>query len=279
MFQQLSIQNSGQLDSPDVQMGLETFTCFSRLPKELRLQVWRGTLPQPRRFILKGSDPHNFCGFISMNNPGILTHPAALHVNHESRTEVLGYLTGFFIVSLAPRFENYDQRKRFVTFNPHLDSVYLGFKLWKWERSVPLDLDKDIISSTPNSSISFSRTIRFLEIECDFWNNHHEGLIFGNRNVYSTDVYRGILPWFPKLQQLRLIMMDNGYPPTNSAMMRHSKDLYQRVSTGFLELKRKDPKYEIPDLFIYDSNGQETWSPNHHLHDSLVVLREDNKSG
>ena len=87
-IQALSIQSVSSTQPPTQANAkcLEFFALFPRLPTELRLKIWRQTLPGPRIVEIPSVNIHRRSGW----SP-VLAGPIALQINHESRQETLSF--------------------------------------------------------------------------------------------------------------------------------------------------------------------------------------------
>ena len=95
---------------------MENFKLFPNLPVELRLKIWRSTLPMPRNVGIKlRIKDAGFGGWITRKNTP--PPPVALQVCHESREEALKYYILSFGTTVYPPT---------VYFNNQIDTLCFG---------------------------------------------------------------------------------------------------------------------------------------------------------
>jgi hypothetical protein len=135
--QELSPQNLGR--------KLETFTCFPKLPPELRWMIWRLTFPGRRMIDFALSVPRT-AKLVGRRatDPKL---PIALYVNQESRS--ISLKTYYIIFQSQPIFALKKETKpgiRPFCFDPKVDLVYVDFLdillLWpRWDDEEPSGTD------------------------------------------------------------------------------------------------------------------------------------------
>lgn len=86
---------------PEEPKTLTEFTLFSKLPPELRLRVWKFTLPGPRTVVLNAT----LCPDTGLHSPytSLTGPPAGLSVCSESRAE---YLKTYKLLPTTPYCKN-----------------------------------------------------------------------------------------------------------------------------------------------------------------------------
>jgi hypothetical protein len=112
--QELSPQNLGH--------KLETFTCFPRLPPEMRGTIWKFTFPRRRLIDLTLVRP--YYGRPIYGRGADPKHPIALHVNRESRAIALQTYHGIFQMQPLPLDGTKNKTKpgiRSLFFDPKVD--------------------------------------------------------------------------------------------------------------------------------------------------------------
>jgi hypothetical protein len=82
------------------------FTLFPRLPKELRLAIWRFTLPLPRR-IRRAQEPAHTTTLPLNYEVERPRNPIALSINHESRSLALQHYKQEIVEVGMPRYIDY----------------------------------------------------------------------------------------------------------------------------------------------------------------------------
>jgi hypothetical protein len=148
---------------------MSTFTLFPTLPIELRLKIWRFTLPGPRNVGIKIRFKDNgFGGW--MSRPSTPPPPTALQICHESRAEALKtYILSFGTTAYPPTiYFNYEIDTLCFGDGPHALSLgkereegirasdYL-LNLWVGKSNYPGRQSKAILAGT----------VRFLTLDAD----------------------------------------------------------------------------------------------------------------
>ncbi|KAH7363932.1 hypothetical protein BKA65DRAFT_125313 [Rhexocercosporidium sp. MPI-PUGE-AT-0058] len=121
---------------------LNTFHPFSRLPKEIRIQIWRAHLTsmEPRTLTIRSDYPNNFTRplqYFRSSNPV----PSVLHICRESRLEALSFYVAAFTNGSSPRF---------TWTNFHFDTI----NLTEWDLCKLSQLDKTRMRQMIVESIS-----------------------------------------------------------------------------------------------------------------------------
>ena len=120
-------------DSLTVTASPTTFDCFSKLPAELRLEIWKYTYPEFQiHYIIPGPDERHPCGrpegcqVIDFPNIASPPLPVALLVNRDSRSLALGQFKSF------PRFPSdafSPEEMPHGYFNPRTDYLHIPNKM------------------------------------------------------------------------------------------------------------------------------------------------------
>jgi hypothetical protein len=188
--QELSPQNLGR--------KLETFTCFPKLPPELRRIIWKLTFPNRRLIDLtlvrlyrgrpiygRGADPK---------------HPIALHVNRESRAIALQIYHGIFQMRPLPIYEHKNKTKpgiRSLFFDPKVDQFCMdSYDILNW-------VDSKIILAAflVETDLKCFGLIKSVEIRNFSW---HFGLNGGGWPTPER-LETGMLEYFRGLEELHLV--------------------------------------------------------------------------
>ncbi|CZS89287.1 uncharacterized protein RAG0_00685 [Rhynchosporium agropyri] len=102
-----------------------TFTCFSKLPNELRFKIWKLLAPEPRIIVIA---PHGL--FCPPRSEGKNQVPSVLHVNRESRTHTcLSYTVE----------DTFEDPLGCIDFNPNTSNRKGIYVSWKHDIICPLD--------------------------------------------------------------------------------------------------------------------------------------------
>ena len=209
------------------------FSLFPNLATELRLKIWRSTLPGPRnvgvRIKFIGV---RFGGWIARENSP--PPPLALQVCHESRKEALKY----YILS----FGTADRQAR-VYFNYHTDTLCFGdgmssssmvpasapasdylLNLWHGKAYIPM-----------NPKVIHARTVRFLSLDVD-------------ETIYSrTSFCWEEVRLFDGLEELRIITWD----PEQRA-----DELMAYYKTSLTTVAKANPKWVVPKTEVVSTSGR-----------------------
>jgi len=120
-------------DSPPVIDNPTTFDCFSKLPPELRLEIWKYTYPDFQiHYIIPGPDERHprgrpeECQVIDFPNIASPPLPVALLVNRDSRSLALGQFKSF------PKFPSAafsPEKMPHGYFNPRTDYLHIPNKM------------------------------------------------------------------------------------------------------------------------------------------------------
>jgi hypothetical protein len=222
----------------------EVFTCFPRLPLELRLKVFWRTLPGPRivRLVFKERDYsyNNRSGVLS-DMESYATIPVILHVCKESREEALRqYQLQFAIGSHLPN----------VYFNFKIDTLYFGPLEDRFGPGCPLYVGKgqdEIRYFVEQARREDMAKVQFLAVGTRTrWN-------YGNRRLLKA-----IATKFPHLKRLTEIynvedleeIWEQGIyadQPESSeiSIPKELKDLWE---SWFEDMKEDMPGWNVPEV-------------------------------
>ena len=198
------------------------FTCFLRLPVELRLKIWRYTFPRGRRVHLSYRGVRD-----DLTNPKDHGPLISLQINQESRTETLKQYCFISTDSCASAFGNIYSPPILLLANPDLDDLYLmDSDLHVLE---PVDKWLEYVESRQNGFLS--RITGFEYTICPF---DQSGL---GRSLSLTERPLGPLLLFSNLRWITLVVKIS--PPITPLTVASIEAFKENLSIFFKEHQRR----------------------------------------
>lgn len=118
-----------ELSRQDLRATPDMFTCFPRLPVELRLKIWEFTLPG-RRLVRLYPAPEDSPAWSKWRNcplPQDVALLPALYACSESREVAIRHTGLFSQRVLAPWMEHNEPKERIFAFRPNLDYFHIKY--------------------------------------------------------------------------------------------------------------------------------------------------------
>ncbi|PVH74842.1 hypothetical protein DL98DRAFT_537093 [Cadophora sp. DSE1049] len=234
-----------------LQLGddLDTFTCFSRLPVEIRLVIWRLTFPRGRHVNFDREINSSFYHWWGSDadtsrNLGIETHcplPTVFYVNQESRQESLKHYMVMPRVSATypPEFIGFSSKTpRTVTFRPlffcpAVDTAFITMSTLNDRKST------NWLTEVRNQSLKLFDSIGCLEIR-DWSMDANEVEIFlgpdSSHPFITMDLFHSCLLQFTGTKALKFVLMN-------------VRSLHCMVPDLFLDTGRKKAADELVEVF------------------------------
>jgi hypothetical protein len=147
---------------------MENFTLFPNLAVELRLKIWRSTLPGPRNVGIKiRIKDAGFGGWIARKNTPT---PVSLQVCHESREEALKYYILSFGTTVYPPTVYFNYQIDTLCFGDGIDNQHRfseGTRYGTGASDYLLNLWHGKTYNTYNSKAIQAKNIRYITLDVD----------------------------------------------------------------------------------------------------------------
>jgi hypothetical protein len=250
--QKLSPQNLG--------LKLETFTCFPRLPPELRLTIWTFTFPSRRLVDLTLVRP--YYGRTIYGRGADPKHPIALHVNRESRAITLQTYHGIFQKQPVPLYANKNKIKpgiRSLFFDPKVDQFCIdSYDILSW-------LNSEVMLKTylVDTDLNCFGLIKSVEIRNFRWE-----LTWNHRGWPPWEtIETGMMQYLHGLEEIHLV------PRIGIDAFEDKDDTYGYLMLNhyFKEERKIDQRRpKETALYLHDYRRRETRSDWDYIRDELV---------
>lgn len=249
--QELSPQNLGR--------KLETFTCFSRLPPELRRIIWEFTFPGKRLIDLtlrRGGSTKNI-----FQQPADPQLPIGLHVSRESR---LFTLKTYHIISQQQPIHTYKNKFkpgiRPICFDPLVDVFCID----------SLDLFNHFNPDKVIPGSGYFELIKRVEVRgFNWWGHGYEEWDHFSTAELIEHAEGGVLKVLPGLEEFHLVghegeedMFDE--PPEDS------NDCFLKLKSYFDQQKLLDPKRQLPRMYAHNYRRRTTRTDEDDIKEELV---------
>ncbi|KAL5319349.1 hypothetical protein ACEPPN_012400 [Leptodophora sp. 'Broadleaf-Isolate-01'] len=227
--------------------ALENFTGFPRLPCEIRLMIWKQTLPGRRVVALLPR--------WTPQQDQISTLPITLYINSESRSFTKRHY-GVFFQRDQVFFKGWF--RRVFAIDPSVDLLCVNWRSLRMSRNLP-----DIYSQGP---ASFDK-VRCIEIEQIYssgmaWGVSDNSFHFlNNRQRMDMWLYRT----FKGLQQVHFVSPKDG--SFNGPEVKEYCEMISKTRDGESDSKSKKDSLEI---ILHDFRRRQIRSDYDHLHEAAV---------
>lgn len=245
----LELPDSNQdLSGQDLRRNPDAFTCFPRLPPELRLKIWKYSFPGKRNLTI-----HAYFSWCRKTGKPVwrgqtrdaTALPPVLHVNRESRFETLKS-HNVWVQDTTNLWKCTDpKQQRLFYFDTRTDCLYLSAADLC---DIVFDLSTLPIHSALDPKIEFLATVRILELRHSVFDCGMRDWLLGVGRLGSRG---GLLGRFPGLKQLHLTSYE-----TRADLLGY-RPFFKLIEVEFEMTRKNYPGYEVPEVFYHRSRRRQ----------------------